>query len=149
MNEKEIFNYLFEIAKTSKDKEGVVAACLVQSGKIIIALPSSDDGKWHAEYRVIEKTLSSGIAIKSTDIIYSTVEPCGQRSKMIDCSSYMIEKGVKNICYAAADPSQHEFSHKKFLKNGINIWQTKHKQIIEKARGIFNSTMVTPGKYKI
>ncbi|OGZ01854.1 MAG: hypothetical protein A3A43_03315 [Candidatus Liptonbacteria bacterium RIFCSPLOWO2_01_FULL_56_20] len=149
MTEEEIFNHLFEVAKTSKDKEGVVAACLVRDGEILAALPSSDDSKYHAEPEVIKKALSEGVVVKDDDILYSTVEPCGKRTNMIDCSSYLIEKGIKNVCYAAIDPLQHEIAKGKLRKAGIYVRQTENKQITEEARDIFNSTMLNPKKYKI
>lgn len=39
MTDREIFEYLFAIAKTSKDQEGVVAACLVKDGRILVGPP--------------------------------------------------------------------------------------------------------------
>ena len=50
MTEKEIFDYLFKIAKTSKDQEGVVAACLVKDGQSLAGSPSADDSIRHAEF---------------------------------------------------------------------------------------------------
>jgi hypothetical protein len=54
MNIQRVFNHLFEVAKKSKDPEGVVVACLVKGDTILISSPSASDGVRHAEDLVLE-----------------------------------------------------------------------------------------------
>jgi pyrimidine deaminase RibD-like protein len=79
MNEQEIFEYLFKISKNSDDVGGIVTSCLVRDGSIIADGISTARGI-HSEYALLLKLHELGIQIKDTDIVYTTVEPCGQRS---------------------------------------------------------------------
>lgn len=80
MTEQETFEHLFEVAKTSKDTRGVVAAALVERGKILVSCPSSHDGVEHAEYRVLQEAAKRGIRIHNQHFLFVTVVPCGKRN---------------------------------------------------------------------
>jgi len=58
-DEREIFTFLFSLAETSKDPEGVVAACLLRDGQLLASSTSSDDGRYHAEYLVVQQLIES------------------------------------------------------------------------------------------
>lgn len=100
MDEKEIFNELFALAKTSKDPEGVVAACLVKGNKILLASASAEDGVRHAEDLVLEMARQQGIAIDNETWLVTTLEPCSFRNPkngVKDCTTLILEGGVKNV----------------------------------------------------
>ena len=144
MNDKQIFEYLFEIAKTSKDKEGVVAACLISNKKILVASASFDDGVRHAEDLVIYKAKLQNIPITGKTILYSTLEPCCQRNptkNMIDCTTLIIESGIKKVVYAAKDPKDSVNSNERFKTSGVLYRQVVDNNIIAKAKEIFNNTV--------
>lgn len=152
MTDEEIFETLFVIAGESQDKEGIVAAALVRDGNILMALPSSDDGLYHAEYLVLEKANNEGIRILPGDVIYTTVEPCSRRSPgrpVSDCCKALIDAGVCRIVYAAGDPAQTLETQHKLKTANIKCEQVADQSIIEKAREIFNSTQLNSDKAKI
>ena len=144
MNDKQIFEYLFELAKTSKDTEGVVVACLVLDRKILVASASSDDGVRHAEDLVIYKAKVQNIPITDKTILYTTLEPCCQRNpikNMIDCTTLIVQSGIKEVVYAAKDPKDSISSNERFLTAGNVYRQVVDDNIISKAREIFNNTV--------
>ncbi|MFH1036525.1 MAG: deaminase [Patescibacteria group bacterium] len=151
LNEEEIFNSLFKLALTSKDKEGAVAACIAREGKIIASSASSDNSSYHAEYLTINKIIESGNTIKNSDILYVTVEPCSKRQNIggTDCCSYIINNGIKNVIFAVSDPKQTEETQKRLKNAGVRIQQIGDENIIRKARDLFNKTMVNTNKYKL
>ncbi|HEX5430249.1 MAG TPA: deaminase [Patescibacteria group bacterium] len=146
MTELEIFNHLFEISKQSDDKGGVVTSCLVRDGKIIASGISTNNGI-HSEYALLQNLKSAGESILENDIVYTTVEPCGKRSpggqgeKYGDCTTNLIQAGVKKVVYAAADPDASETTRHKFITAGSELTQVHDKQIIKWALEIFNSTV--------
>lgn len=145
MNDKQIFTHLFEIAKTSKDQEGVVAACLVKNGQILVSSPSADDSIRHAEDLVIAKAQKQGIILDENIILYTTLEPCSIRDKNIaDCTSIILKTGIKTIIYAAQDPEYSQDAKQRFLKAGVNYQQIKDEAIIAQAIELFNSTSKKP-----
>lgn len=150
LTDREIFNELFEVAKTSHDPEGVVAAALVREDKILIALPSSDDGSVHAEDRVLQEAEKSGIQIQPGDILYTTLEPCNTRTERgTDCVSLLIRLGIKSVVYAAKDPPQSEETQKRLTEHSIHFRQVSDKDIIQQAVDLFNSTQSNPEKPEI
>lgn len=145
MTDKQIFDYLFEIAKTSKDQDGVVAACLVKDGKILVSAPSADDSVCHAEDLVIENARKQGIVLDKNIILYTTLEPCSSRDKDIsDCASIILKTGIKTIIYAAKDPEYSQQSRQRCIQAGISYQQVNDKNIIKKAVNLFNSTSIKP-----
>lgn len=145
MTDKQIFDYLFEIAKTSKDQEGVVAACLVKNGKILVGSPSADDSIRHAEDFVLEKAQKLGITLDEKVILYTTLEPCSTRDKdVLDCTSIILQTGIKSIIYAAQDPEYSQNAKQRFLKAGVRYRQVQGQLIIQRAIDLFNSTSKKP-----
>ncbi|HRY82249.1 MAG TPA: deaminase [Candidatus Moranbacteria bacterium] len=141
MNEVEIFNHLFEIAKKSHDPRGVVSACLINGDEIITSSASADDGKLHAEEIVIEKGKED---ITNSTVLYSTLEPCSQRKnkEIIDCTTVIINSGIKNVIFGAKDPEHSSKTHKRLGEKGISIRQTTNPDIIKKCAQIFNGTVL-------
>lgn len=145
MIDQEIFEYLFEIAKTSQDKEGVVAACLVKDGQILAALPSADDSVCHAEDLVIAKAKKQGIVLDKDIILYTTLEPCSTRDKNVaDCTSIILKTGIKTIIFATQDPEYSQETKQRFLQAGVSYQQVNDLKIIKRAIDLFNSTSKKP-----
>lgn len=145
MTDKQIFNYLFKLARTSKDPEGVVAAALVRAGKILLSTPCADNSIRHAEDLVIEAAQKQGIQIDDKVILYSTLEPCSTRNKaMSDCTSLIIQAGIKAIIFAAQDPEYSQKARKRCHTAGISYQQVKNQAIIQQAVDLFNSTSIKP-----
>lgn len=144
MNTKLIFDHLFEVAKTSRDPEGVVAACLVRSGEILVSSASSDDGQYHAEYLVIQKAKDKDIRIDKDDILYTTLEPCSDLPNVNDgrdCVSCILEAGIKKIVFGANDPEYSKQAEKRLKSQGVNYRQIKNKKLIQKCADLFSSTI--------
>ncbi len=142
MTEKEIFEHLFRIASLSNDTDGVVTACLVRKGEIIVDGVSA--GAEHAEYILLQKIKDQSIVITPDDVLYVTLQPCDRRShaegeKLGDCTTNVIKSDIKQVVYAATYPKS-ESSLEKFEANHIKIRQCGDKEIVEKAVELFNST---------
>ncbi|OGM11928.1 hypothetical protein A2Z22_01700 [Candidatus Woesebacteria bacterium RBG_16_34_12] len=147
MDEKEIFEKLFEIAEKSKDPEGVVAACLVKNGRILISSPSASNGIRHAEDLVLEKAEQKGIKIDGKITLYTTLEPCSYRSpknKVLDCTTVILKSGIRNVIFAAQDPEYSKKARQRFQKAGISYRQIEDKDLIQKAIKLFNATIKIP-----
>lgn len=142
----QIFNHLFSLEKYSDDDEGVVCACLVdEKGNILASSPSFKDGR-HAEYVVLQEIKQKGIHINKNHILYTTLEPCCKRTnpKFRDCTTKIINSGIKTVVYAALDPEYSQETPKRFAKEGIKYIQVINKNIIKKATDLFNSTTKIP-----
>lgn len=145
MIEKEIFERLFSLIPQSNDRNGAVSACLVRNG-IIIAEGLSNNESVHAEYALLKKVEEIGESIKEEDVVYTTVEPCGKRSsggrgaKMGDCTTNLINAGVKKVIYAASDPHASDDTRHKFQESNSSLIQVADRQIISEAIRMFNST---------
>ena len=142
MTEKEIFNYLFEIAPQSNDTDGVVTSCLVRNGEIIADAVSA--GVKHAEYMLLLKLKAKSIEILPTDTIYVTLQPCDRRSPgpgelLGDCTANVTKAGIKNVVYAATYPKS-ENSLQRFKEMDISIKQCEDSEIVRRAVDLFNST---------
>lgn len=138
MTDQEIFEYLLEIAKTSKDQEGVVAACLVKDGQILAGLPSAED-------LVIEKALKQGMVLDDKVVLYTTLEPCSARDKdILDCTTIILKTGIKSIVYAAQDPEYSQQAKKRFAAAGVQYEQISDLEIVQRAIDLFNSTSKKP-----
>lgn len=147
-----IFLFLLTLAKTSHDTEGAVAACLVRDDRIFLSSPSADDMIRHAEDLIIEQAKKKGITIRGDDVLLTTVEPCSERSPerhMIDCTSLIIQAGIKHVIYAAIDPYQHEETKRKCREADVELIQVHDKSIQENARNLFNATQHNPKKRKL
>lgn len=138
MSEKEIFGYLFDLVRNSKDKEGSVAACLTRKGEILLSFASSDDSMFHAEELLVQEAIEEGVEIKSSDVLYTTVEPCSKRkSGKTDCCSLIIKSGIKKVVFAIPDPPFTKETQGIMKDGGVKLRQTKYQDIIEKARSLF------------
>ena len=99
MNDREVFERLFKLAKDCKDPEGVVMAALVEGGKIILYSSSADDGVRHVEDLLFEKARKQNIKIGKRMTLFVTLEPCSYRSpenKVKDCTSIILNTVIKN-----------------------------------------------------
>ncbi len=145
MTEKEIFEQILALIPSSEDRQGVVGACLVRDGQIIESGISMLGGA-HAEYSVLQKLKEKGFAIDDNDVFYTTVEPCGKRTpggrgeKMGDCTTNLINAGVKRVIYGAKDPDASDSTRHKFEMVGAVLEQTSDKEIISKSVEAFNAT---------
>lgn len=143
MTEKEIFEYLLEISETSSDPRGVVSACLVRDGEILLGSPSSNDGVLHAENIIIPAFRESPDSNPEGCILYSTLVPCSKRTNPImrACTNVIIDAGIKEVIYGAKDPEYTERSINELKEQGIHVRQTTDKEIIKKCAELFNSTL--------
>lgn len=147
LEDGEVFHRLFNLAKTSKDPEGAVSACIVKANEIIVASASADDGIRHAEDLVIEKAKREGVTVDRKMILYTTLEPCSYRSpqnRVFDCTTIIINSGIKNVVFAAKDPEYGKDTKIRFDKAGIRCRQVKDKILIREATILFNSTIKIP-----
>lgn len=147
MTETEIFQKLFNAAEASNSKRGAVAACLVRDGEILAITPSSDTPNRHAEDLLLEKIAAQNIIIQDTDILYSTIQPCGERTPGAggeafgDCATKIINSPIKKVIYALPDQHYSQKVNEQFQKAGIVSEQVKDTTITEKSRKIFNETL--------
>jgi diaminohydroxyphosphoribosylaminopyrimidine deaminase/5-amino-6-(5-phosphoribosylamino)uracil reductase len=143
MTTEQIFEHLFETAARSHDPRGIVSACLVKDGEIIASAASSDDGVRHAEDILLENARANNIIISEEYVLYSTLEPCTKRSNpaLRDCTSMVIESGIKKVIYGASDPDHSEIGRQRFLEAGVNLTQTTDPLIIKRCAEIFNDSV--------
>jgi pyrimidine deaminase RibD-like protein len=144
MNEATIFDVLLDLARTSEDPEGVVAACLVRDGMVLEASASSDDGYFHAEYLVVGRAAVRGIAIDERCVLYTTLEPCSGLPVVndgIDCTTCLLEIGVRHVVFAARDPEHSTAAQVRFEEAGASYRQVEDPRIIERAVHLFNATL--------
>ena len=139
MEDKTIFDQLFEAATHSKDPKGVVTSCVVDGGQVIAIAASSDDGKEHAENVMLGKMSS----VPMGAVLYCTLEPCSRRTDptMRDCVSDIIKSGIKEVVFGARDPKQSELTHKRLGEAGVSIRQVTDAEIIKKCAEIFNESV--------
>ena len=147
MTDYEIFQELFRIAESLNSKKGAVAACLVRKGKIILSSGSSDMPSRHAEDLLLEKARLENLTIETNDILYVTLQPCGERTKggggeqFGDCTSNIIKSPVKNVVYGVTDHLYSLQVNTRFDEAGITHRHFDNQEITEKARRIFNETI--------
>lgn len=147
MTEQEIFGHLFTIANQSSDTDGVVTSCLVRDGRILVDAVSA--GIIHAEYALLEKLQNQKITLLPQDIIYVTLQPCSQRTpggegeKLGDCTTNLINAGIKHVVYAANYPKGAQ-SGQRFREAGVTLTQVSDKSIIDNAIELFNATCADP-----
>lgn len=143
MTEEQVFEHLFETATRSKDPRGIVSACLVKDGKIIVSAPSSDNGVRHAEDIVLEIAQKENIQISDRIVLYSTLVPCTKRTnpESKDCTSLIIESEITSIIYGASDPDHNDISKQRFTEAGVNIRQVANPLIIKRCAEIFNDSV--------
>ena len=138
---------MFKVAALSKDPEGVVSACLVKDGKILVSSPSADDGVRHAEDLVIEKALNQQSNIDDSVTLYTTLEPCSYRNpkKMVrDCTTIIIEAGIKNVVFGANDPEYSKDARQRLEQVGVSFRQVSDPDIIRRCVEVFNCGITVP-----
>lgn len=147
MTERDIFEHLLTIGGASRDPEGVVAACLTRHGQILCASASSDDGRSHAEFLVIQRARQRGLTIDDDCVLYTTLEPCSGASTVndeTDCVTCVIEAGVKAVVFAAADPEWSTDTAHRLAEAGVRCRRVEDQEIIDRATALFNSTIASP-----
>lgn len=139
MEERDIFEKLFDVATQSKDPRGVVSACLVNDENILACAASSDDGKEHAENILLQDINS----VPEGAVLYSTIEPCSKRTDptMRDCVTDIIESGVKSVVFGARDPNQSNETQKRLSEAGVSLMQSSDVEVIRKSAEIFNASV--------
>ena len=139
MDDKAVFERLFEESGKSKDPRGVVASCLLKDGQITAIAVSSDDGKSHAENIMLSKIES----VPEGSILYCTLEPCSKRSDptMMDCVSDIIRAGVKEVVYGARDPKQSEITKIRLNEAGVILRQVEDAGTIKRCAEVFNESV--------
>jgi len=152
MTDHEIFQELFKIAESLNSKKGAVAACLVRDGKMILSAGSCDEPNRHAEDMLLEKARTEGVTIEPADILYVTLQPCGERTpggggeQWGDCATNIINSPVKHVVYGVPDHLYSLEVNARFDAAGISHRNFDNPEITEKARKIFNET-ITDQKY--
>jgi len=144
VDEATIFELLLDLARTSRDPEGVVAACLVRDGTVLETSASSDDGQYHAEYLVTRQAAAHGITIDESCVVYTTLEPCSDLSAVndgIDCTTQLLEIGVRHVVFAARDPEHSAAAQVRFEQAGATYRQVEDPRIIERSTRLFNETL--------
>ncbi len=148
MTDREIFNELFRIAKSAKLNHGAVSACLVRNGEVLAITTSSDSPNRHAEDLLLEKIEKENIPLQKEDILYVTIEPCGERTRggggeqFGDCATKIINSKVKKIVYAVPDPHYSQKVAERFGVAGVSSCQVDDENIVNVARQIFNETVL-------
>jgi len=147
MTDEEIFKELLTIARQAKSQRGAVAACLVRGGRVLVSSASSDVPNRHAEDLLFEKITHQNMRIDPNDILYVTIQPCGERTpggggEMYgDCATKIINSPVKHVIYAVPDPHYSSEVDARFEKAGISSHQINNAEITKNARAIFNETL--------
>lgn len=143
MNEQQIFEHLLTIPAI--DPRGSVSACIVSEGNILAESGSGEDGYTHAENIVFETLAAQGIVMPSDAILYVTLEPCNRRtdSSMKDCTTQIIESGVKHVIFGARDPEQSDVTQQKLGYAGVEIHQVSDPAIIKRCAELFNGSVAS------
>ena len=143
-DEQEIFTFLFSLAETSKDPEGVVAACLLRQGQLLASSASSDDGRYHAEYLVVQQLREDGIIADKRCVLYTTLAPCSDVSAVNDggdCTTSLLEAGVRHVVFAADDPEYAKTAEIRFRAIGGTYRQIADRKLVRRAARLFNATI--------
>jgi pyrimidine deaminase RibD-like protein len=81
---------------------------------------------WHAEEVAIEKA-SRKITSLANCILYTTLEPCGERSsRTVSCSQLILNKHIQIVIFAESEPSSFVAAPKgRFLlaANGVQVFK--------------------------
>jgi pyrimidine deaminase RibD-like protein len=143
-DEQEIFTFLFGLAETSKVPEGVVAACLLRDGRLLASSASSDDGRYHAEYLVVQQLGEHGTTADERCVLYTTLAPCSDVSVVNDgrdCTTSLLEAGVRHVVFAADDPEYAKTAEARFRAAGGTYRQIADRKLIRRAAQLFNATI--------
>lgn len=143
-DDREIFTFLFSLAETSKDPEGIVAACLLRDGQLLASSASSDDGCHHAEYRVVQHLREHGVTADERCVLYTTLAPCSDASEVNDgrdCTTNLLEAGIRHVVFAADDPEYGKSAKARFRAAGGTCRQTDDRELVRRAARLFNATI--------
>lgn len=143
-SEQDIFTYLFRLAETSTDPEGVVAACLLRDGQLLASSASSDDGRYHAEYLVVRQLRERGITADERCILYTTLAPCSDVAAVNDgrdCTTSLLEASVRHVIFAADDPEYGKSAKVRFEAAGGSYRQVEDQALVRRAARLFNATI--------
>jgi diaminohydroxyphosphoribosylaminopyrimidine deaminase/5-amino-6-(5-phosphoribosylamino)uracil reductase len=81
---------------------------------------------WHAEEVAIEKACR-GITSLDNCILYSTLEPCGERSsRPVSCSQLILNKNIPIVIFAEREPDSFVAAPKGILQlaaNGVQVFK--------------------------
>lgn len=98
-------------AAASKCKESAnafsVGAVLATRDRHIVAVGYSREfgDNWHAEEVAIEKAARKRVSLDDC-ILYSTLEPCGdRRSRPMSCSQLILSKNIQVVFFAEHEPA--------------------------------------------
>ena len=144
MDEREIFTFLFRLAETSRDPEGVVASCLMRDRELLASSASSDDGRQHAEYLVVQQLRDNRISVDERCVLYTTLAPCSDVSTVNDgrdCTTILLEAGVRHVVFAADDLEYSKSSQARFQAAGGICRQINDRELVRRAVQVFNSTI--------
>jgi pyrimidine deaminase RibD-like protein len=122
-SEQNIFTYLFRLAETSTDPEGVVAACLPRDGQLLASSASSDDRRYHAEYLVVRHLGERGITADAQCLLYTTLAPCSDVWAVNDgrdCTTSLLDAGIRHVVFAANDPEHSKSANSRFRAASIH-----------------------------
>lgn len=95
-----------ELALLGRGKVGngaLVGSVLVRGDEIVSDGYHISYGNLHAERISLEKFEQK---IESSDVLYTTLEPCCHHGKTPPCTDYIIERGVKTVVFGMEDPDE-------------------------------------------
>jgi pyrimidine deaminase RibD-like protein len=102
----------------------VGALIAAQDGRVLATGYTRELGEnWHAEEVAIEKARQGGIDIAGS-VLYSSLEPCGQRlSGRTCCARHIIEAGVSRVLYCLGEPPVfvHPRGRQLLLEAGVTV----------------------------
>ncbi len=81
----------------------LVGAVLVRNGAIIAEGHYVSYSNLHAERILLQKFEQK---IESSDVLYTSLEPCCHHGKTPPCTDIIIERGVKHVVYGMQDPDE-------------------------------------------
>lgn len=83
----------------------VGAVIVTAEGDIFTGYTGEVNELYHAEQAAIYRAEQAGVELRGATI-YSTIEPCSQRSRQPkSCSQLIIERGFSRVCFALYEPS--------------------------------------------
>jgi pyrimidine deaminase RibD-like protein len=89
-----------------RDTAFAVGAVIVSQAGIVLSTGYSRElgESWHAEEVAIEKARREGIDLNQA-VIYSTMEPCGERlSGRTTCVEHIVNSGIKRAIFCIEEP---------------------------------------------
>lgn len=81
----------------------LVGSVLVRDGKVIAEGYYKKYGDSHAERGLLEKFDQE---IRSSDILYVSLEPCCHTGKTPPCTDIILKKGIKHVVFGMMDPDE-------------------------------------------